>query len=33
LIALDNCCDPAITIRNAEEFVDKRVGLVLEFQI
>ena len=33
MIALDNCCDPDITIRNAEEFVDKRVGLVLEFQI
>jgi len=33
LIMLDNSYDPDIAIRDAEEFVDKRVDLVLEFQI
>lgn len=30
---LDNCYDPDIAIQDAEEFVDKGVDLVLEFQV
>jgi ribose transport system substrate-binding protein len=33
LIVLDNRFDPDVAIRNAEEFVLKRVDLVLEFQV
>jgi len=33
LLTLDNQFDPDIAIRNAEEFVAKRVDLVLEFQV
>jgi len=33
LITLDNRYDPGVAVRNAEEFVDKRVDLVLEFQV
>ncbi len=33
LITLDNRYDPDVAIRNAEEFVEKRVDLVLEFQV
>ena len=33
LLILDNRYDPAVAMRNAEEFVAKRVDLVLEFQV
>jgi ribose transport system substrate-binding protein len=33
LIMLDNRYDPEVAVRNAEEFVAKRVDLVLEFQV
>ncbi len=33
LILLDNRYDPDVAVRNAEEFVAKRVDLVLEFQV
>jgi ribose transport system substrate-binding protein len=33
LIVLDNRYDPEVAVRNAEEFVAKRVDLVLEFQV
>ncbi len=33
LIVLDNHYDPAIAVRNAENFVDHRVDLVIEFQV
>ena len=33
LIVLDNRYDPAVAVHNAEEFVAKRVDLVLEFQV
>jgi ribose transport system substrate-binding protein len=33
LIILDNHFDPDVAIRNAEQFVEKRVDLVLEFQV
>ena len=33
LLILDNSYDPAVAVRNAEEFVAKRVDLVLEFQV
>ena len=33
VIILDNRYDPAVAVRNAEEFVAKRVDLVLEFQV
>jgi ribose transport system substrate-binding protein len=33
LLLLDNRYDPAVAVRNAEEFVAKRVDLVLEFQV
>jgi ribose transport system substrate-binding protein len=33
LLMLDNRYDPAQAVRNAEEFVAKRVDLVLEFQV
>lgn len=33
LLTLDNRFDPDVAIRNAEEFVAKRVDLVLEFQV
>ena len=33
LLVLDNRYDPDIAVRNAEEFVAKRVDLVLEFQV
>ncbi|HEX4030197.1 MAG TPA: substrate-binding domain-containing protein [Terracidiphilus sp.] len=33
LITLDNRYDPDMAVRNAEEFVEKRVDLVLEFQV
>src|SRR5580704_11695876 len=33
LIILDNRYDPAVAVSNAEEFVAKRVDLVLEFQV
>jgi ribose transport system substrate-binding protein len=33
LIILDNRFDPDVAVRNAEEFVAKRVDLVLEFQV
>jgi ribose transport system substrate-binding protein len=33
LIMLDNKYDPAVAVQNAEEFVAKRVDLVLEFQV
>src|SRR5580692_5676457 len=33
LLVLDNRYDPAVAVRNAEEFVAKRVDLVLEFQV
>ena len=33
LIMLDNKYDPAVAVRNAEEFVAKHVDLVLEFQV
>jgi len=33
LLMLDNKYDPAVAVRNAEEFVAKRVDLVLEFQV
>jgi ribose transport system substrate-binding protein len=33
LIVLDNRYDPETAVRNAEEFVSKRVDLVLEFQV
>ncbi|HKN20507.1 MAG TPA: substrate-binding domain-containing protein [Terracidiphilus sp.] len=33
LLLLDNRYDPAVAVRNAEEFVTKRVDLVLEFQV
>jgi ribose transport system substrate-binding protein len=33
LLILDNKYDPVEAVRNAEEFVDKRVDLVLEFQV
>jgi ribose transport system substrate-binding protein len=33
LLMLDNQYDPAVAVRNAEEFVAKRVDLVLEFQV
>ena len=33
LLILDNKYDPYIAVQNAQEFVDKRVDLVLEFQV
>ncbi|HWA93425.1 MAG TPA: substrate-binding domain-containing protein [Terracidiphilus sp.] len=33
LVVLDNRQDPDVAIQNAQEFVDKRVDLVLEFQV
>ncbi len=33
LIMLDNRYDPAVAVRNAQEFVARRVDLVLEFQV
>jgi ribose transport system substrate-binding protein len=33
LMVLDNCYDAATAMRNAEEFVKRRVDLVIEFQI
>jgi ribose transport system substrate-binding protein len=33
LLILDNRSDPGVAIRNAEEFVARRVDLVLEFQV
>ena len=33
LLILDNKYDPGEAVRNADEFVDKRVDLVLEFQV
>jgi ribose transport system substrate-binding protein len=33
LLLLDNRYDPEVAVRNAEEFVAKRVDLVLEFQV
>jgi ribose transport system substrate-binding protein len=33
LLMLDNKYDPAVAVQNAEEFVAKRVDLVLEFQV
>lgn len=33
LLMLDNRYDPAVAVSNAEEFVSKRVDLVLEFQV
>jgi ribose transport system substrate-binding protein len=33
LLTLDNQYDPDIAIKNAQEFVEKRVDLVLEFQV
>jgi len=33
LLLLDNRYDPAVAVSNAEEFVTKRVDLVLEFQV
>lgn len=33
LLTLDNRFDPDVAVRNAEEFVAKRVDLVLEFQV
>ena len=33
LLLLDNCYDPDVAVQNAEEFVAKRVDLVLEFQV
>jgi ribose transport system substrate-binding protein len=33
LLTLDNRYDPAVAVRNAQEFVAKRVDLVLEFQV
>jgi ribose transport system substrate-binding protein len=33
LLTLDNCFDPDVAICNAEKFVEKRVDLVLEFQV
>jgi ribose transport system substrate-binding protein len=33
LLILDNAFDPNVAVRNAEEFVSKRVDLVLEFQV
>ncbi len=33
LLMLDNRYDPGVAVRNAEEFVAKRVDLVLEFQV
>ncbi len=33
LLMLDNKYDPAVAVQNAEEFVTKRVDLVLEFQV
>lgn len=33
LLILDNRYDSAVAVRNAEEFVEKRVDLVLEFQV
>ncbi len=33
LIVLDNRYDPEVAARNAEEFVSKRIDLVLEFQV
>lgn len=33
LIVLDNKYDPDVAVQNAEEFVEKRVDLVLEFQV
>lgn len=33
LLMLDNRYDPAVAVRNAEEFVARRVDLVLEFQV
>jgi ribose transport system substrate-binding protein len=33
LLMLDNRYDPEVAVRNAEEFVAKRVDLVLEFQV
>ena len=33
LIVLDNKYDPDVAVQNAEEFVNKRVDLVLEFQV
>ena len=33
LLMLDNRYDPAVAVHNAEEFVAKRVDLVLEFQV
>jgi ribose transport system substrate-binding protein len=33
LAVLDNRFDPEVAVRNAEEFVSKRVDLVLEFQV
>jgi ribose transport system substrate-binding protein len=33
LLMLDNRYDPAVAVRNAEDFVAKRVDLVLEFQV
>jgi ribose transport system substrate-binding protein len=33
LLVLDNRFDPEVAVRNAEEFVAKRVDLVLEFQV
>ena len=33
LLVLDNRYDPGVAVQNAEEFVQKRVDLVLEFQV
>lgn len=33
LVILDNRFDPNVAVRNAEEFVNRRVDLVLEFQV
>ncbi len=33
LLILDNCYDAATAIRNAEEFVQNRVDLIIEFQV
>ena len=33
LLLLDNCQDPDVAIQNAQEFVERRVDLVLEFQV
>jgi ribose transport system substrate-binding protein len=33
LLVLDNCYDAATAVRNAQEFVDSKVDLVIEFQV